>query len=214
MKRQDTLLYDSLSQTAYCLQRKDLAAAAKVMAAAFGDDASIRYLLGGESEGTHDWNYFLCVLKAIYGKCVMLSADKQLNSLLVLFPPQLKAVPTIPFLLKGGIGLCRYFGVSLFLRSLRYETNCQAVKSRYAAPGTWYCMCFAVAPQCQGQGICSQLIQPVLQIMERAHVPLYLETHKAVNVEIYRHFGLETVGASTIPRTEILQHSMMKGCNP
>ena len=210
MKICDNPLYTSLSQTAYCIKRKDLIAAAKVMAAAFTDDASIRYLLGGECEGKNDWKYFLCVLKAIYGKCVMLSSNEQINSLLILFPPQLKAVPTIPFMLNGGIDLCRYFGVSLYLRSLNYENNCQVIKSRYATPDTWYCMCFVVKPQLQGQGVGSRLIRPTLKILEENHFSLYLETHKAMNMEIYRHYGFDVVGDCKIPRTKIMQHSMLK----
>ena len=139
------------------------------------------------------------------------SSDEQINSLLILFPPGLKTVPTMPFLINGGIGLCRNFGASLFLRSLSYESNCQAVKSRYATPDTWYCMCFVVAPQVQGRGIGSQLIRPVLNVMKSNHVSLYLKTNKAVNVDIYKHLGFETVGVSKIPKTDIEQYSMLKG---
>ena len=207
-------LYNALCAAAHVVQKKDLAAAARVMAAAFSDDASIRYLLGGEKEGGSDWKYFLCVLKAVWGKCVMLSGDEQMSCLLILFPPRLKAVPAIPFLLNGGAALCRTFGAGLFLRSLNYENNCRAVKSRHVIAGTWYCMCFAVAPQRQGQGMGSRLIRPVLDVLERDGAPLYLETHKAVNVDIYRHFGFDTVGVSKIPGTDIVQHSMGKGLPP
>ena len=140
----------------------------------------------------------------------MLSSDEQINSLLILFPPELKAVPTMPFMLNGGISLCRYFGVSLYLRSLSYENNCQKVKSRYAAPDMWYCMCFVVKPQLQGQGVGSRLIRPALGIFERNHIPLYLETHKKTNVEIYKHYGFEVVDCNPIPKTEIMQYSMVR----
>ena len=210
MKKYKMPLFNYLSETGYCIQKKDLVAAAKVMAAAFSDDASIRYLLGGKKEGHNDWKYFLCVLKAIYGKCIMLSADERVESLLILFPPQLKAVPVIPFLVNGGAGLIRCFGASLFLRSLRYENNCQAVKSQYVTPDTWYCMCFAVNPRVQRQGAGSRLIRPVLEVLEQNNISLYLETHKAVNVEIYRHLGFENACISMIPGTDIEQYSMIK----
>lgn len=203
-------VYGELCKTAYPVERKDLVAAAKVMASAFYDDPSIRYLLGGEKEGDSDWKYFHCVLKAIYGKCVILSTDKSLNNLLVLFPPELKAVPTLSFLLKGGIRLCSSFGLNLFFRSLSYEKNCQAVKSRFMTPRTWYCMCFVVSPKMQKQGLGSQLIKPVLNVFSEHKIPLYLETHKAVNVSIYTHLGFETVDITTIPTTNIIQSTMMK----
>ena len=205
-----TNLYKHLYDTGYTVQRKDLPAAAKVMAAAFGDDASIRYLLGGEKMGKHDWKYFHCVLKAVFGKCVMLSADENINSLLVLFPPQLRSVPVLAFLVRGGIGLYRFFGWGLFLRSLRYEKNCCAVKRKFMTPQTWYCMCFVVSPQLQGQGLGSRLLRPVLNILDSAHIPLYLETHKTVNTSIYGHFGFSVVGTSSIPGTDILQYAMLR----
>ena len=206
----DMPLYNHLCETAYCVQKEELSAVAKVMAAAFSDDASIRYLLGGEKEGCGDWKYFLCVLKAIYGRCVMLSTDQCGKNLLILFPPQRKAVPTVPFLLNGGIELCRSFGTGLFLRSLNYENNCQAVKKRCTTPDAWYCFCFVVSPPMQGQGIGSRLIRPVLRVLENNGIPLYLETHKTVNVDIYKHFGFEIVDMAAIPGTKVVQYSMMK----
>ena len=203
-------LYNSLCETAYCVQKKDLAAASRLMAAAFADDASIRYLLGGKRMGSNDWKYFYCVLKAVYGKCVILSTNEKVRNLLILFPPQLKAVPTVPFLRNGGIGLCRLFGTSLFRRSLNYENNCQRVKSHYVTPDTWYCMCFAVSPEMQGQGNGSRLIRPVLTVLDRHQIPLYLETHKNENVSMYTHLGFTTVGTSAIPGTAIEQYAMLK----
>ena len=210
MKKYAIPLSHSLSKTAYCIQKKDLVTAARVMAAAFSEDASIRYLLGGKNEGKHDWRYFLCVLKAVYGKCVMLSADEQIRSLLILFPPPLGAVPTWSFMGKGGLGLLRHFGVGLFIRSIHYENNCRAVKGRYATPDMWYCLCFAVAPERQGKGAGSQLIRPVLDIFQDKHIPLYLETHKATNVEIYKHYGFKVVDRNPIPKTNIIQYAMMR----
>ena len=76
---EDTKLYNDICKTAYILNKEELVKASKVMASAFDDDPSIRYLLGGTKEGIYDWKYFLCVLKAIYGKCVILSLDENIN---------------------------------------------------------------------------------------------------------------------------------------
>lgn len=210
MKQPDAAVCGRLSESACRVGKGDLAAAAKVMAAAFDDDASIRHLLGGEKEGRHDWRYFLCVLKAVYGRCVMLSGDEGIDSLLILFPPRLKAVPTMPFLFGGGLGLWRYFGLRIYLRSLRYENNCRAVKSRHTTPDAWYCMCFAVQPERQGRGVGSRLFRPALDVFQSECIPLYLETHKAVNVEIYSHYGFDTVDRNSIPGTDVVQYSMIK----
>ena len=204
-------MFKSLCGKVYGLGRPDLPAAARLMASAFSRDPSIRYLLGGTGAGSRDWEYFLCVLKAVYGKCLILSLDEEINSLLILFPPELKAVPSLPFLAYGGLTLFRSFGLGLLLRSLNYERNCSRVKGRFATAHTWYCLCLAVSPQLQGRGFASRLIRPALEELEANRCSLYLETHRELNVSIYRHLGFELLDASPIPGTNIVQYSMMKG---
>ena len=201
---------ESLRASAYSLMEGDLKRGAEVMAAAFHDDPAIRYLLGGETLGEDDWRYFLTVLKAIYGKCVLLSSDETVQNLLILFPPRYKSVPAFPFLMKGGLVLWRYFGMALYSRSVNYENNCCRIKKRFLAPDTWYCMCFAVMPEKQGRGVGSCLIKPVLRAMDEHHIPLYHETHKEINTYIYAHLGFDTVDISNIPGTAITQYAMRR----
>lgn len=159
--------------------------------------------------GNDDWRYFYVTLKSVYHKCVMISSDEKLNDLLTLFPPELKGVPTFGFLTAGGIALSRFYEKGIFRRSIRYEENCVAIKRRFLLPGNWYCMFFVVDSRMQGQGRGSHLFKPVLKILAEAGHPVYLETHKAVNTEIYRHLGFETVDVSVIPGTDRTQYAML-----
>ena len=203
----DISLTEALRGSAYSVRKGDLEKAARLMAAAFHDDPSIRYLLGGGTQGRDDWRYFFAVLRALYGRCVMLAGDETLQSLLILFPPRLKSVPSLGFMLNGGIGLAGRFGLPLFRRSINYEGNCQRIKNRFTTPEAWYCMCFVVSPEAQGLG--SGLIRPVLDILDKHGAPLYLETHKEVNTRIYMHLGFETADVSAIPGTDIKQYAML-----
>lgn len=47
----------------------------------------------------------------------------------------------------------------------------------------------AVRKDCQGQGTGGALITAIIAKAEKAEVPLTLETHKASNAALYRHFG-------------------------
>lgn len=154
---ENTPLLNRLQRTIYFVKKENLKQSAETMAIAFHDDPAIRYLLSGETTGNHDWRYFFTILQAVYGKCLILPSDQTIQNLLVMFPPHLKGVLIFRFFLNGGIGLCRFFGPKLFLRSLNYEKNCQRIKDRFLTPNTWYCMCFAVRPEKQGQGIGSRL---------------------------------------------------------
>jgi GNAT superfamily N-acetyltransferase len=206
----DLQLKEKLQRNAYVIQKKDLKACAHLLAEAFCDDPSVRYLLGGETMGSEDWRFFFVTLKTIYQKCVMISSDEKLNDLLTLFPPKLKGVPTFGFLASGGIALSGFYKRGFFGRSIRYEDNCMAVKRHFLLPGSWYCMFLVVSPQMQGQGRGKRLFQPVLNVLaENGHL-VYLETHKAVNTIIYRHMGFETVDISVIPGTDRTQYAMLR----
>lgn len=209
-KTNEALISEELRAAAHPVRREDLRRGAELMAAAFSGDPSIRYLLGGESAGTSDWRYFLCVLKALYGKCVMLADGGDMTALLILFPPRLKCVPALSFFMSGGLGLHRFFGLPLYARSVNYEDNCRRVKEKFMTRETWYCMCFVVRPDMQGRGVGSRLIRPALAVLESHGAPVYLETHKAVNTRIYAHLGFHTVDTCAIPGTGITQYAMLR----
>ena len=200
---------ERLRRTARSVRPDELEQAARLMAAAFDTDPSIRYLLGGAHEGRDDWRYFLTVLRALYGRCLMLTSGRRLQSLLILFPPDLKAVPTLGFFRNGGFALCHFFGLRLLLCSMRYEANCARIKKRLSTADTWYCMCFVVQPERQGQGIGSKLIRPVLRELNACRVPVYLETHRKSNTALYAHLGFRVADVSTIPGTTITQYAML-----
>ncbi len=196
--------------TLYSVQKADLKKCAYLLSSAFSTDPSIRHLLGGTEEGENDWRYFYTVLKAVFGKSIMLSGDSELNELLVLFPPKLKAVPTFSFFINGGAKLSAFFEKGLLLRSMRYEANCKRMKEQIVSKDTWYCMCFVVSPELQGKGRGSKLIKSVLKVLDEHNISLYLETHKAVNVEIYKHLGFELKSTAYIPKTKIIQYGMKR----
>lgn len=212
--KSNTFFELSSCENIYRISKKDIGQCADLMSRAFHDDPSIRYLLGGSDMGSNDWRYFNTILKAVYGKCAMLSTDGSLNDLLILFPPKLKSVPAVGFFANGGASLSGLYNRGLLKRTINYEGNCKAVKERFVSRDAWYCMCFVVSPEKQGQGKGSSLIRPVLREMDGKNAPLYLETHKLVNTEIYKHLGFDLVDVSAIPGTGISQYAMLRkpGC--
>ena len=180
------------------------------MSRAFENDPAIRYLLGGSSQGQNDWKYFHTVLKSVFGKCIMVSNDGTLKDLLILFPPGLNSVPTVSFFINGGISLPGLFPGGLLIRSLKYESNCKKMKKNIISDNTWYCMCLVVEPGFQGKGRGSRLIKSAFEVSDCYGFPVYLETHKAINVEIYKHLGFELIKSAYIPDTDIVQYGMLK----
>ena len=76
--------------------------------------------------------------------------------------------------------------------------------------GTWDIYWMAVAPERQGQGIGSRLIQPVLTQADKDRVPWYLETQTERNVSFYRKRGFEVVSDGWVPDQEIRVWTMLR----
>jgi ribosomal protein S18 acetylase RimI-like enzyme len=55
----------------------------------------------------------------------------------------------------------------------------------------WYLMMLGVTPEFQGQGIGSQLLQPVLEQADRQGMICYLETSNEAAVRLYQRHGFE-----------------------
>ncbi len=57
----------------------------------------------------------------------------------------------------------------------------------------WYLATLGTAPEHQGRGVGSALLQPVLDRADRDGMPAYLESSKERNVPFYARFGFEVV---------------------
>lgn len=76
--------------------------------------------------------------------------------------------------------------------------------SFYPKSISYYHLAFiGVLPEKQGQGIGSQLLSFVIAKAEKRNLPIYLETAKMSNVEIYKKRGFEVYDSVTL-KTEIM----------
>lgn len=57
----------------------------------------------------------------------------------------------------------------------------------------YYLSLLAVHPDMQGKGLGTALMQPVLEICDRDHVPAYLETETESNVDFYSKRGFKVI---------------------
>ena len=64
----------------------------------------------------------------------------------------------------------------------------------------YYLAVLGVAPEGQGRGIGSRLLQPMLDRCDREGVPAYLESSKERNLAFYGRHGFRVTGELTFPR--------------
>lgn len=74
----------------------------------------------------------------------------------------------------------------------------------------WYLQIIGVDPVYQGQGFSSQLVKPMLERIDRVHLPCFLETNIEKNVAIYQRFGFGVVSEDEIPGTELTSFAMLR----
>ena len=65
----------------------------------------------------------------------------------------------------------------------------------------WYLTYIASAPEHQGQGFGSRVLEPMLELTDRARLPIYLECSNRDNVGFYVRHGFNIVAEVAIPET-------------
>ncbi len=74
----------------------------------------------------------------------------------------------------------------------------------------WYLSLIGVAPNHQGKGFGQQLLSTAISKIDLESKPIYLETNKEKNVEIFKRFGFRILQKLTVPGTEIFHWSLLR----
>ena len=209
MKKNDSVSRFHREVVAYYIQEYDLKRVGEMVGGTFADDTAVKYLLGDVSEKTRS-RYCQTTYRSMFGDAIMISTDAAIDNLIVLCPPGYRGIPTMRFLRSGGLATVFGLGLGAMKRTIAFEKNAVAVRNRYSDDKTWYLMTFAVRAGKTHQGLGSAILRPILEWMDKNHYSVYLETDKAVNVEMYEHFGFQVVDTCMVPGSQIKQYGMLR----
>ena len=193
----------------YYIPKSEMNRVGEMVGGTFADDTAVKYLLGDVSEKTRS-RYCQTTYRSMFGDAIMISTDAAIDNLIVLCPPGYRGIPTMRFLRSGGLATVFGLGLGAMKRSIAFEKNAVAVRNRYSDDKTWYLMTFAVRAGKTHQGLGSAILRPILEWMDKNHYSVYLETDKAVNVEMYEHFGFQVVDICMVPGSQIKQYGMLR----
>ena len=106
-------------------------------------------------------------------------------------PDETQSVPILTMLSVAPA----IFGYSHIYRSIM---GANAVEAKHPKYKHYYLAYVGVSPLCQGQGIGSALIKPVLQKADEEGIPCYLETGSPDNLPFYQKYGFKVTKQITI----------------
>jgi GNAT superfamily N-acetyltransferase len=189
------------------LERGQVAATARLLAAALLDDPAYAFIFGGRLIRRARLEVFFArhLGNHVPHRCsfVVPGAGGQALATVTLRPPGGIAVPAAR-MLAGLAALALTQGPGRVRRLLFVKQHYEGLEALSASgPRYWHVHMMAVAPELQGKGIGSALLEAALGTAHGPE-PIVLTTHQAVNVRFYQRAGFRVVHEEEVapPRGE------------
>lgn len=111
-----------------------------------------------------------------------------------------------------GGGLSGAFEVDreAYERFSYYGQCVYAVREEHAPAQHWFLELIGVVPEYQGKGFAGRLLGPMLDRMDREHLPCYLDTEIEKNVALYEHYGFRVLDDTIVPKTTVRSWGMLR----
>jgi ribosomal protein S18 acetylase RimI-like enzyme len=75
----------------------------------------------------------------------------------------------------------------------------RALESHHPAQPHWYLGVLGTAPEHQGKGVSTAVMEPILRRCDATHVLAYLESSNVVNIPLYERRGFRVIGEIVMP---------------
>jgi ribosomal protein S18 acetylase RimI-like enzyme len=168
---------------------RDFPRLAACLARAFETDPVLRWLIPGAADRRRRApRFYAAVLNHLAPAATILTTDGHAGVALWLAPRSPR--PGWSAEVRYGLRmLANLRGRALHGLRLVGEIEAAHPRTRH-----WYLSLLGIEPLCQGRGLGSLLMQPVLQRCDREGLPAYLESSKEENIAFYRRHGFAVVG--------------------
>lgn len=104
------------------------------------------------------------------------------------------------FLRTTALRCALHLGPAAFSRFVHLEERLEDQHCRDITQPHWYLLLLAVGPLCQGCGIGTRLLIPVLEKANVANMPIYVQTLNERNVEFYERHGFRVISKTASSR--------------
>lgn len=111
---------------------------------------------------------------------------------------------------SGLLSLPFKLGFSAFQRFLRVMDYAEQIRAEQLPVSHWRLLLLGVEPIVQGQGIGSELIQPVLTQADDTRALCYVETLNPLTLEFYLKHGFQLIHTGKVPYADLCLWSMKR----
>ena len=181
------------------LEKSQIDQASKILAAAFNTDPFFQYILPQDGKAKDKLFY---MWKASLRYCQpyeCIYTTPELKGIAAWIPPGEYPLNLLRFLRAGFYKVA----FQLDFRGLRRLSSLFKLFDEYHQQDIsvphWSLFGLGVSPACQGQGIGSLLIQPILKRADEEGLPCYLETSTSGAVRFYQKHGFEILRTGEQP---------------
>ena len=194
----------------YIVKKEDLNRLADIAADAYQDYPLHNWFTNGKYDKKASKLTMQISLKTMTEDAVIYADSEEMNGFAVWLPIGFTGSKTIPFLVSGGLELILHSGPGIIERLLTYETYAMNLKKEFTDNYDWYLYNLSIKKDAQGKGIASKLLRPMLQFCDDEKMVAYLETNKASNVDLYKHYNFELKKEELIPKTTVIHYAMVR----
>lgn len=181
----------------------DVSVLAEVLARAFASDPAFSYFTKRDE---HQHERMTAGMEALlrYGSAHLSDTytTADLAGAAIWTPPGYRGLGLreLPRMLRRSLYMCGWRGLVTIMSAHRVLDERLA---RHVPEPNYYLSVLGVAPERQGQGIGSALMQPIIERCDRERVPASLATNLERNLRLYERHGFRVVDKTAIPKTEI-----------
>lgn len=178
------------------LEQSDFAIASEQLSAAFSQDPLLAHFLPEEKPAKRialkqmshallsygqSYNHIYTTAESPKGVAIWLPPEASRFNLLQLWQVAASGLLIVPFYM-------RWNRIGDFISFISTEMQLQ---DKTVSEPHWNLALLGVSPEYQGQGIGSELLQPVLQEADQTKMPCYVETSTTSAVRLYQRHGFE-----------------------
>ena len=194
----------------YIMQRDDIKRFADTLSDGFSRYDLFRYICNWKYDHDKMALFWAVSIALIATDAICIADSKSANSVLIYIPPKSKEPGTLDYLKAGGVKMLLRLGLRSAIKLLRFDAKARKIAKLHKTDNDGYLMAFATRIDKQGQHYGKPLIEALLRYLDASGEGCYLETLKATNVELYKHFSFQPKDQTPIGLGNLTLYAMRR----